>query len=190
MMTRKLPTWQKFLDEKENQQRDFSSTQINLPKAITNEIIAFSKEHIPDSFLYQKENNAYDDYGREINSHVTILYGLKDEDPDAAKKILEQQRPVVLKLGRISAFDTNDEYDVIKIDVNSPDLHKLHKLLKALPFHNDYPRYQPHVTIAYVKKGKGKRIIGNGTFDGEIIKTNKVVFSSLNGDKTEIELKK
>ena len=103
---------------------------------------------------------------------------------------MEQERPVKFKLGRISAFDNNEEYDVIKVEVISPDLHRLHKSLKALPHHDKHPRYQPHVTIAYVKKGKGKRIIGNGAFDGEIVKSDKVTFVSFNNEKTEIELKK
>jgi 2'-5' RNA ligase len=184
-MMKTMKTWTQFLDEKLNQEHDFSSTQIDLPKSLATEIIIWGRKNIPNSFLYTKE-----DHGREDEIHVTVLYGLKDEHPDRIKEILEPQRPVKFKLGRVSAFDSDNEYDVIKIDVNSPDLHKLHKLLKILPHEESHPRYQPHVTIAYVKKGKGKKIIGDGTFDGEVIDSKKVIFSSYNGNKTEIELKK
>ena len=176
-----MRTWNKFLDEKEGE-RDFSSTQINLPKPLAEEIIAWGRENIPDSFLYQET-------GREEKMHITVLYGLRDERPDKAKEILEKEKAVKLKLGKISAFDTSGEYDVIKIEVNSPGLHKLHRLLQALPHEDSHPKYNPHVTIAYVKKGKGKRIIGNGMFDGELIETNKIMFNSKNGEKTEIKLK-
>ena len=176
-----MRTWTKFLDEKEGEHK-FSSTQINLPKLLANEIATWGRKHIPDAFLYSDE-------GRENETHVTVLYGLRDEGCDKVKEILEKQSPIKFKLGKISAFE-NGEYDVIKIEVNSPGLHKLHRLLKALPHHDSHPKYQPHVTIAYVKKGKGKRIIGNGTFEGEIIEANTVVFTSKNGGKTEIKLKK
>ena len=161
-----MKTWNNFLDEKENQ-HDFSSTQINLPKTLANEIIAWGREYIPDSFLYNKQES------RELEIHVTVLYGLRDEDPDKVKEILETERPVKFKLGKISAFDTNEEYDVIKIEVISPNLHKLNKLLKVLPHQDSHPRYNPHVTI-----------------EGEIISAKEVIFSSYNGQKTEIELKK
>ena len=45
--------------------------------------------------------------------------------------VFELLKPVKFKLGKITAFTTNGEYDVIKIDVNSPALHKLNKLLKT-----------------------------------------------------------
>jgi 2'-5' RNA ligase len=179
-----MKTWNKFLDEKENNDHDFSSTQINLPKKLADEIIAWGREHIPNSFLY---NN---DKGRENEIHVTALYGLRDKKPDKVKEVLKDQKSVKLKLGKISAFIDNGEYDVIKIDVNSPNLHKLHKLLKSLPHCDSHPKYIPHVTLAYVKKGKGKRIIGNGIFDGEIIESDKLTFNSFNGEKTEIKLTK
>ena len=178
-----MTKWNKFLDEKEGQQHDFSSTQINLPKNLAKEIIIWGREQLPDSFLYQAE-------GREDEIHVTVLYGLKDEQPNQVKEILEKQKQIKFKLGKISLFDTNEEYDVVKIEVESPGLHKLHKLLKALPHQDSHPKYNPHVTIAYVKKGKAKRIVGNSHFEGEIILGKEVIFSSFNGEKTKIALKR
>ena len=172
--------WAKFLDEKESE-REFSSTQINLPKPLAKEIIAWGYENIPDSYLYSED-------GRELNPHITVLYGLRDESPNKVKEILEQEKSIKLKLGKISAFETPG-YDVIKIEINSPGLHKLHRLLESLPHQDNHPRYNPHVTIAYVKKGKGKRVIGNGIFDGEIVESQKIMFGSKNGEKTIIELK-
>ena len=176
-----MKAWNKFLDEKEGQQHDFSSTQINLPKSLANEIIEWGREHIPDSFLYETE-------GREDEIHVTVLYGLRDEEPDNVKEILEKEKQIKFKLGKISLFNTNEEYDVVKIEVESPGLHKLHRLLQALPHMDSHPKYNPHVTIAYVKKGKAKRIVGEPHFEGEIITGKEIIFSSFNGEKTKIQL--
>jgi 2'-5' RNA ligase len=57
----------------------------------------------------------------------------------------------------ITHFETPD-YDVVKFDVKSKDLVKLNKLLTdSFEFTTDYPDYHPHMTIAYVKKGTGKK---------------------------------
>ena len=83
---------------------------------------------------------------------------------------------------------TNDDYDVVKIDVSGSELHQLNKKLQVLPHTNNYPKYQPHVTIAYVKKGQGKKYVGIAEFKDKEIHGDHIVFSSKNGNKSIITL--
>jgi 2'-5' RNA ligase len=95
-------------------------------------------------------------YGLEVEPHATILYGFTDEVnvkdiKDAVYAWVKS--PISLSLENVSAFDTSPTFDVIKIDIKSNSLHKLNTLFQKFPHESMYPTYQPHATIAYLKKG-------------------------------------
>lgn len=178
-------TWVQFLIEKNGVSYDFSSTQVNIPTRLANKVLRWGADNIPEEALHK----VGDKFGREDEIHATILYGVHDEEPDAVKQLLTDVGPLKLELGKISLFANNSKFDVVKISVISPDLHKLHtKFKENLEYSSDYPRYQPHVTIAYVKKGKGDKYDGNEDFLGERAEIDTVIFSSKNGTKTKIKL--
>jgi 2'-5' RNA ligase len=180
-----MKTWNQFLIEKENVDYDFSSVQVNLPEDIAEKIIKWTKENIPDNELYTKDLK----YGREDEIHTTILYGLHTNNEKDIKKLVNKQNPISFTLGKISVFNTNPDYDVVKIDVTGNDLHKLNKLLKSnLKYTSSYPDYHPHVTLAYVKKGNGKKYIGLKKFDNQTIISKELIFSPQTGNKTKIKL--
>lgn len=181
-----IRTWERFLDEKTNVRYSFSSTQVNLPSEISKKIIDWGKKNIKDEDVYQVGNK----FGRENEIHVTVLYGLHDDSPNSIRRLIEKEPPVELSLGDITAFTNNEEFDVIKITVISPDLHRIHKKIKSnAKFTNDYPKYQPHCTIAYVKNNTSSNYVGKDPFNGEKIKLDYITFSSKNGTKTKIKLK-
>jgi hypothetical protein len=156
-----------------------SSTQVDLPKDIADQVVAFGKK-IPDSALTGD--------GREKRPHVTILYGLHGFDPKFVQAALEGERPVKVTFGKVSLFE-NDERDVVKVDVTSPDLHRLYaKVLKSQPNTQTFPEYKPHATIAYVRKGQGAKYVGDNFLEGKSITLDKVVFSGRDGEETEIQL--
>lgn len=98
--------------------------------------------------------------GRETEPHVTIRYGLHTEDVGEVLKILATSGPIPLKLGKVSVFagaETGKPFDVLKADVESPQLVALHGKLGALPHTDTHPVYKPHATIAYVKAGLGAK---------------------------------
>lgn len=176
-------------EEPEQTERKFSSTQVNLPGELAAKVRAMS-QRIPD------EDLAGD--GREEESHVTVKYGLHTNDPEPVEKALWEEGPVTIKLGKTSIFPAKQEdiqaggtdaADVVKIEIDSPDLHRLNKLIaSSTPVTDTYPTYQPHVTLAYVKPGLGKKYAGLKDLEGETVVLNSVKFSGKDGTVVEIPL--
>lgn len=170
-----------------NVKYSFSSVHINLPDPLASDIIHWGRENIPENEVFKNPDDP--SFGREDEIHVTVLYGLHSDSPQDTKKVLLTQKPLTIELGKISIF-SHEKFDVIKIDINSPELHKLNKkMTDFVTYTNKFKEYTPHVTIAYVKKGKGWKYSGNTVFDGKLFEANEVCFSSRSGKKTKIPLK-
>ena len=159
---------------------DYSSVQCDMPYDLAEEVIAWGKENIPD------EDLAGD--GREDNIHVTCKYGLYDHDPFELREVLAKFGTINITLGKISTFE-NDETDIVKIDVDSSKIHQLNKIISDKFSHIDtHSTFIPHLTIAYVKPGCGKKYQGNKFFSGRKIKITSVIFSGSDNRKTELFL--
>lgn len=157
-----------------------SSTQLTLDSKQAQQVLVFAQE-IPDADLYsEKDENGKEDYGRETQPHVTVLYGLTQHDPKKAAKFVEQFGPITVTLGKTSLFE-NEKYDVLKVEVEGADLRKLNAQLRKLPNENKFPDYKPHMTIAYLKKGEGKKYVGDTRFEGREITFDSVTFSPPSG---------
>lgn len=115
---------------------------------------------IKDEDLYIGTEKDGDMYGREMEQHITVLYGtdLDVEDWYIEELISKFTKPDI-KFKSISMFETKNGYDVIKFDIESEKLTKYNKMLKTLPYTSDFPTYKPHCTVAYVLAGKGKEYI-------------------------------
>lgn len=167
----------------------FSSAQFNLPQEASSLILDMAGN-------VDSRDLAGDGFEKEI--HVTALYGLHDDDPAEVRRVVEGFGPVRIRLGEISVFPANESdvkrggdcYDVVKIDVDSPDLHRLHQRLAKLPHTDTYPEYCPHVTLFYAKPGKGQEYAGEHPLMGQEILFNRLVFSASSGERTEIFLTK
>lgn len=161
---------------------DFSSTQVDLFGSAADALRGIAKR-IPDSHLA--------DDGREGEPHVTVKYGLHTADPEDVKRALMGHGPVKLRFGKTSLFPPNKEdgYEVVKVDIESPDLQRLNKkIASALPHTDTHPDYHPHATVAYVKIGKGKQYSGDAALHGREVTADRITFSSKNGKKTSISL--
>lgn len=164
----------------------YSSLQFNFPKFAAKKIIQWGEDNILDDMLYEEENNMF--YGREYESHVTINYGIKDESPKNIKKILSKQKSFYIECGKISVFNC-DKFDVIKIEVESPELRRINKIVSEEIdiITNVFNAYRPHATIAFLKKSNGDKFIGNSEFVGNRILVDRLIFSSKDGTQSTIE---
>lgn len=162
---------------------DFSSLQCNLPQDISQEIYQWGRDNISDDEVDSKEGRQPVD-----DIHVTLKYGLHNHDFTVARNLLQNMGPIDIELGSISIFEC-DDYDVVKIDVGSPDLHRINKLISSsLPVTDTHPEYIPHVTVSYVKKGVGQRLLGREDFKGRKIRFDSVMFSGHDNRRTSMPL--
>jgi len=160
---------------------DFSSVQMEFPGDISNEILTWGKENIPKNILVDK--------GLEDNIHVTVKYGIHIVDFTEIREVFKDENPVEITLGKISLFN-GDENDVVKIDIHSPDLHRLNSIIsKEFETTDTYPKYIPHATIAYVKKGCGAHYDGDSIFEGRKVLLDSVFFSGKDNRYTEFKIK-
>lgn len=163
-----------------------SSVQLNLPESLAKEIKAWGRKNIPDSSLIDDEEKSM---GREDEIHITVLYGLLDEDPEVIKDLLRGKGPIKVTLGKISSFDTAKNHDVIKIDIHSPDLHQLNYIIREnVSYLSNFPIYKPHTTIAYVRKGSADSLLGSTDISGIEFEVDSLEYSGKSGKKTTIKI--
>lgn len=134
------------------------------------------------------------DPGIEYEPHCTLLYGLHDNVTlDQIKEIVGQFKFTDLRAHTPSLFE-NPEFDVLKYDVGYPNdndsfLHQCNGKLNSLPNTQTYPDYHPHMTIAYLKPGKGKQYVDRfKKYGGQqfLTKPTHIIYSEPNGTKTKI----
>lgn len=161
---------------------EYSSTQFNLPEDIAGKMLALA-EKISDDDLAEG--------GREDEPHVTVKYGLHTVKADDVERVVKDFGPVKIKLGKTSFFPAKDDgEDVVKIDVESEGLRRLNKLIsEKLDCTDTHPEYVPHVTLAYVKAGKGEKYVSEKSLDVELTLTE-MLFSSPDGEQVTIPLGK
>ena len=127
--------------------------------------------------------------GVEHEQHVTVKWGLHFQTP--TKRMREALRsfgPVTFTFGKTSLF-TNPDADVLKIDIDSPDLRRLNKLISRLaPTHDTHPTYMPHATLAYLKPGRGRKYIDDKSLAGQSATVDSVVFSGKKGHRETLPL--
>lgn len=175
--------------EKEAQQQveyPYSSTQFNLPKDVAQKIVEWSVKNIPKEDLFEDESNRY---GRELESHITLLYGLTTDEADEVIEILKNESKIKVKFGKTKYFNTKLGQDVINIPVQSNDIMRLHEKIKKLDHETLQEEYVPHVTVAYVKEGLGKNFADEDILGDLELELDLVKFSPKEGDPTNVELR-
>lgn len=143
---------------------------------------------VPEDSIYDDESG---EFGREGDVHITVKWGFLNNDPTPVQDALADWGPVVAVLRNISAF-SSDDYVVLKVDVESPDLHELHNFCKEMfPNKETHPDYVPHVTLVYLKTNSDDSYYYekyfSGMFNGIELTFNELTFSA-NDEKTPISL--
>lgn len=132
-----------------------------------------------------------DSFGLEYNPHVTLVYGLHPSvGVTEISPILENYTFTTVKIHTPSLF-RNEGFDVLKFDVSGYNLTEIHQELKKLPNESKYPKYTPHLTIGYLKSGRGDkyvRLFKEQFNDAYFISPKYAVFSDVYGDETKINI--
>jgi hypothetical protein len=155
----KIKNYESFIKESINNY-EYGCAMIYLNKDVTKQLIS----EIDENDLY---NDNSGNYGLELKPHVTCLYGIHDggkydylSDSDK-EDIFHICRNISgdIKLHNVSLF-INDNFEVLKFDVENDSLFKINKKLSdSFKNSNYYPDYHPHVTISYLKPGTGEKYV-------------------------------
>lgn len=142
-----------------------------------------------DIYLGDEDTESDGGYGRELDPHVTVLFGIHDDVPDAdVENLIEKCEKPEIELQKISAFK-NENFDVLKFDVKSSDMHKLNKMFKSLPYTTNYPDYHPHATICYLKSGTADKYIKKlSKIEPIDITCDTIIYSKPDGSKKKYNL--
>ena len=165
-----------------NSEPKYGCVYLPLQGAEANRILALAQT-IPDEDLA--------DDGREDKPHVTVRFGFHGADPEPVRKALAAFGPVELRLGRVSVFPgkaNGKDYDVVKVEVESPQLHRMNAALDSLPHTDTHATYKPHCTLAYVKAGLGAKHAKRLGEVGLHVVGDSVVFSDAEKNKTRVAL--
>lgn len=135
-----------------------------------------------------KESETDDSHGIQEFPHLTILYGThKEVTPEMVKSVFDNYTGEInVEIDGIGIFE-NEKFDVVKFNVK-PDgaLQELHDKLSELPNSDQFPDYNPHITISYVKKGTGKKYI-KPEYKHTVKDVSKIVYSMPDGKKVEFD---
>ena len=178
---KKLKLFEEFMNEKKNDTYSYGCVMLyfDFPE-MTN-----IHSGIDANDLYEKEDDRT--YGLEDEPHCTLLYGLeKQVTVDQVTEILNKQTFGTCKVYNASLFE--NEFDVLKFDVEGDSLIETNKALSTLPFHSDYPDYHAHMTIAYLKKGAGKKYCEKMDGHEHNLVPTYAIFSQPDGTKTKIKI--
>jgi len=162
---------------------NYATLQINIEEPLKSDVLKLASLIADDDLA---------DKGRETDPHITVLYGILDGVvPD--KSFLEGIGWFYANVGQLSAFTCND-YDVIKLEIDSPSLVMLHQFLRMMmPNKQTHPTYQPHITLAYVKSGCAAKYLAPGampwiTQGRQVIATDLCFYSADGSEEIRLPL--
>ena len=169
-------------EEEKEQIYDYNSVQVAVP--VDYEKFSGLQNRIPKESLSEMEENSLPE------PHVTLLYGLTNiGDLHKVRDLFGKLARPKFSLGKISRFE-NEDFDVLKVDIESEDFHHLNGLLRKFDHENKYPEYKPHMTIAYLKKGACKDMDGEHEMLGETYEVESAEWSSVYGEMHDIPFSK
>ncbi len=124
--------------------------------------------------------------GKEKSPHLTVKFGLQQDAPGELPEKLKGKAKA--KVGKMSVFEGEDK-DVLKLDVDSEDLNRLNaEVCKLCPHTDSHPEYHPHITVAYLRKGAGKKYAGHSSMTGRHLEFSRFSFSGKDGKMADFPL--
>ena len=178
----KIKRYIQFINESINGYK-YGCVMVEIPVSNWDEITS----SINTEDVYEEPGD--DTHGIQQNPHLTILYGLHEEVTDEmVKSIFDNfNSDINIEVDGIDIFE-NEKYDVVKFNVRSDgSLLELHNKLSEFPNSNQFPDYKPHITIAYVNKGTGKKYV-KPDYKYEVKNVTNIVYSKPDGTKTKFSI--
>jgi hypothetical protein len=176
---------------KKVKQGDYGCLMALVPHDLAQEIVAWGVRNISDDALFMGEDRPL---GRELESHITIKYGLVTDDAKTVRRLFNDEKPYHVKLGKVKHFQPPElPFDVVTVEIISNDLEKANKKVEEhLECAEGLPsdEYHPHITIAYVKRDMGKDFIGSEDFQDRDVILDTVIFSPRKGNRTYFSISK
>ena len=186
--------WYKKSKKVQPKEENFAWVSLGVPKEIK-EVHSDFTEFIASDDLYIEKKGRNDwSYGIEDDPHITVKWGIDFDDPEPIKEALDGEKGGNVTLEDIEIFE-QDDYDVLVVKCKSKSLSKLHqKLTNDLNIEDKYPTYNPHITVAYLKKGMAKKYADMAkrwfTYYLLDFDFDTVVFEDTKDKKTSIKLSK
>ena len=80
---------------------------------------------------------------------------------------------------------------MVKFTIRNASLEKMNKMFKELPHTSNFPKYEPHVTLAYTKVGKGSQYSQTLKDDLDFkLRPTSILYSKPDGTKKNYKFKK
>ena len=146
------------------------------------DIIKGIQQDIREDELFTDPDNP-DSYGMVGDTHLTLVACMpNDVGLDMIKSMVRPIYDYPILLMNVSTFE-NDRYDVLKCDaVSDVIMDTNRKICDVIPTFSEYKEYNPHVTIAYLKKGAGKRHLKEVLLPLVVMKPSYFMLSSYDED--------
>jgi hypothetical protein len=172
-----------LLTEGKTHKNDFGCLMVYLDFPDISEI----HDSIDPDDIYTDPNDPT--YGLEEEPHVTLLYGFHEEvEPKELLTAIQKENvcgvPTTVLLQGPTLF-SNEIFDVLKYDVLDNWPHMMNKVVREFPHTNKFKDYHPHVTIAYLKPGKGKKYTSNKKIP---VICDHIIYSPISGKKSKYSL--
>lgn len=165
-----------FIKYATNEDHSYGHVGIYLDEDLSELIKEWRDDFLPPEYVVDYEDNF----------HITALYGIHSNDPSIVEDVIKKypRNFIYATLGEVSVFEQEDK-DTLVIKVYSKDLKNLNNILvKNLKYTSTYKEYNPHLTLAYLKKGTYKKLEYNNLYN-QTIEFDRVSFNSAN-NKTRI----
>jgi len=144
-----------------------------VPEPLRGDILRFG-ESIPADDLAEG--------GLESDPHVTVKYGLTADDAASMFRRLGEHGLISLRPGPLKVFE-NADADVLWVEVLDTDEWQcLRGRVADIPCVDDgHGEYVPHLTVAYLKPGKGKDYEGRDIVSGRPVAVETLTYHAPDG---------
>ena len=165
----------------------FGSTQANIPEGSgAHSALEAARGRISKSDLAGQ--------GVDVGgNHVTVRYGIKNEDVEGVRKYLASLAPFEASLGKTQKFPPTEHSDgaaVIHAPIESPELQKINAELEK---HGEFTEpsfktYAPHATVAYVRPEAAPRYVGMSVTEGKKFPVKEIAITDREGNQQIVKL--